>query len=270
MRKTTVVVLCGGNEERWGNYLDVRKHLIDIEGEALLDRTLRLLNELLNNATIYVVYPRLLVPSVKIDYPNVYCVVPMGCAMLSSEADKFYSSSFLWERNGRTIILFGDVWYSSKAMQAIVGNRSYNWRVFGRQQGSYFTSCSHGELFAWSFYSKDISSFLSELIVLHYDYYQQGVNIACGWGHHNIRNGMEWLMKNGEINRGHASFKSFVHIDDFTDDFDKPKDYHCWIEAKEKWDRMSAKGRFITRIRTKLRIVFYQSRNMFYQIVSAN
>lgn len=43
--KTTAIIICAGDATRWGNYLGVPKHLIEIEGERLLDRTVRLLRE---------------------------------------------------------------------------------------------------------------------------------------------------------------------------------------------------------------------------------
>ena len=44
MENTTILILCAGEAKRWNNYLDVPKQLISINGETLLDRTVRLLN----------------------------------------------------------------------------------------------------------------------------------------------------------------------------------------------------------------------------------
>ena len=43
--KTIAILLCGGEATRWNNYLNSPKHLINIEGERLLDRTTRLIKE---------------------------------------------------------------------------------------------------------------------------------------------------------------------------------------------------------------------------------
>jgi len=40
-----VLILCAGDGSRWGNYLGVPKQLVTINGETLLDRTIRLLRE---------------------------------------------------------------------------------------------------------------------------------------------------------------------------------------------------------------------------------
>ena len=36
-------ILANGEGKRWGNYKGVPKHLIEIDGETLIDRTVRLL-----------------------------------------------------------------------------------------------------------------------------------------------------------------------------------------------------------------------------------
>ena len=38
-----VVIMCAGNGTRWNNYLGVPKHLINIGGETLIERVVRLL-----------------------------------------------------------------------------------------------------------------------------------------------------------------------------------------------------------------------------------
>ena len=39
------IIMADGEGKRWGNYKNVPKHLITIEGETILARTLRLLQE---------------------------------------------------------------------------------------------------------------------------------------------------------------------------------------------------------------------------------
>ena len=39
------LIACSGKGTRWKNYLGVPKHLIKIDGERLLDRTIRLIKE---------------------------------------------------------------------------------------------------------------------------------------------------------------------------------------------------------------------------------
>jgi choline kinase len=44
MKTSRVFILCAGDGARWRNYLGVPKQLISIEGETLLERTMRLLH----------------------------------------------------------------------------------------------------------------------------------------------------------------------------------------------------------------------------------
>ena len=41
----TYVIMCAGEGKRWGNYKNVPKHLIEINGETLIGRTTRLLKK---------------------------------------------------------------------------------------------------------------------------------------------------------------------------------------------------------------------------------
>ena len=43
--KTKFVIMAGGQEKRWRRYRGVHKHLIPIDGERILDRTVRLIRE---------------------------------------------------------------------------------------------------------------------------------------------------------------------------------------------------------------------------------
>jgi hypothetical protein len=72
-------------------------------------------------------------------------------------ADKFLSSRELWNRNGRTIILYGDVYFTEEAIVAIFEYPHADWRLFGRAFESTFTGSDHGECFGISFYHESIA-----------------------------------------------------------------------------------------------------------------
>jgi choline kinase len=108
------VIIAAGEATRWGNYLNTPKHLIEIDGEPILHRTVRLLR--LNGVTdIFVVSkddPRYLIEGAnqyiaKLNYEN------------NADADKFLSSKNLWNTQGRTLVLYGDVYFTYAAMQTI-------------------------------------------------------------------------------------------------------------------------------------------------------
>lgn len=111
--KTNCILICAGEQIRWNNYLQTNKHLINVNNERLIDRTVRLIHEYFDDTKIYVV--------AKTDeyiVPNSELYVPT----LNSNnggLDKFLSSSNLWDTNARNIIFYGDIWLSENGMKII-------------------------------------------------------------------------------------------------------------------------------------------------------
>lgn len=221
-----VIILCAGEASRWQNYKNTPKHLIEIEGERLLDRTTRLLNEKGINDIIVVTkeyderynteYSRQ-VP-VTIDYEK------------NADADKFLSSKSLWNTEGRTIVLYGDVYFTEEAINTIVDFEKREWTLFAREKASSYTGTQWGECFAQSFYPEHIEKHeqkLNEIANLK----KQGKLKRCGgWEHYRAMTGQENLNK-------HTVTTNFVEIDDWTEDFDFPKDLEEWLKNRKIWLR---------------------------------
>jgi choline kinase len=140
------IIIAAGEGSRWGEYLGIPKHLAEVEGEPVLYRTVRLLKQ--NGVSeIIIVGPMDL--RYKLDDVNLF--VPVKHPEYA-DADKFLSSEILWNTNGRTITLFGDVFFSEEAITKIISCNRETWTVFGRQFGSIFTGTKYGEIFAHSFF----------------------------------------------------------------------------------------------------------------------
>jgi len=219
-----VLILCAGDGIRWDNYLGVPKWLAPVDGVPILHRTVALLKER-GVTDIRVVarpgdeqaaqVPGATVERARLD-PNNY------------EADRFVSSRHLWSDQGRTLILYGDVYYTDNAMDTIVDDPAAGgeWRVYGRPKASKITGCTHGELFGFSWrpeHHAQVDDRLAYVIGL-----RRGgvINRALGWelfralcGH----TGASVRSPKG------TPFDRIVKIDDWTDDFDKPKNYDTWI-----------------------------------------
>jgi hypothetical protein len=73
--------------------------------------------------------------------------------------DLFMSSKSLWNKNGRTITLLGDCWYSNEAMKTIFSNENKDWTVFCRLVPSEITFKPWREDWACSFYPDDHDKF---------------------------------------------------------------------------------------------------------------
>jgi len=228
MVETCCIILCGGGNTRWGSYLDTpRKHLIKIEGEILLSRTLKQVALRKPKKTIIVVNEQT---------RNFYePFVSKTCELFTienleqtpTEAWKYLSSEPLWSQCERTINLLGDVWYSDDAIATIFENPDQDWLAFGRSGPSIFTGCWYGEIYAHRFHNPQEHK--DKLVVLD-DLYRTGKckRKASGWAHYHLMHGLEpQVQKVGP---------RFVEINDFTEDFDFPHDYDRWVAGRKLFE----------------------------------
>lgn len=218
---THVLVLCGGRGERWGNHRGVPKHLVPVEGERLLDRTVRQVKTWGPPGTRVFVVAR----------DDAYACEGTELYLAETDesrgdADKFMSSSALWNKDGRTVVLFGDVWHSDSAMQRIMGHAEREWTVFGREAASRTTGKPWGELFAQSFYPHDHERHARALEYIAEGYREGRYEGRAGWREYRV-------MIGGEPDGPHVVRGNFVDIDDFTDDFDLPDEYEQWCARRE-------------------------------------
>lgn len=221
---TTCILLCGGNNARWGGYQGApRKHLVVVEGEVLLERTLRLVAGFAPTRTVIVHHEedrRLY--SLRTGTPHETFEAPRFDAP-EMEAQKFLSSRSLWNRQGRTIVLFGDVWFSEAALAAIFAESSDDWTAFGRAGPSRLTGCRYGELFAQRFTA--IDEHAENLLLLDAMYRDRTCRrAAAGWAHYQLMI--------GHHPHDHVVGPRYSEIDDFTEDFDLPCDYDGWVMGR--------------------------------------
>lgn len=210
---TTIIIIAAGDATRWGNYLGCPKHLIKINNEPILNRTVRLFSNN-NNNCIYVVGPdddryridgsKLFVP--KKDDGN-YGV------------DKFLNSSSLWNKNGRTIVVYGDVYFTDDAVKTILDYSEREWRLF--------CSFKKGECFAQSFYDEHIDKHNSSLLSI-VEKCKNGLEYTGGWTHYRVMAGSS-ILDGPAIDVGMA-----IAIEDITNDFDYPSDYDKFMKEFKK------------------------------------
>lgn len=227
-KNVRAIIICAGEATRWGNYKDTPKHLIEIEGERLLHRTVRLLNERGVSDVHVVVKKKSELYEVegstqyeaKLDYEQ------------NADADKFLSSKELWNRDGRTLVIYGDCYFTDEAMDTIVGYPGKGWKLFCRPDASKITGTPWGECFAQSFYPADLERHEAALHRIA-ELKKSGKIRRCGgWEHYRAMQGYP----DEKLNR-HVMAGNFILIDDWTDDFDYPKDYDEWNRRRAKATR---------------------------------
>lgn len=211
----SIIIPCAGSATRWGNYLDRPKHLISIEGEVLVQRTIR---QFMDVGDIFVVSQ-----DDRYDLPDSVLYGPhLNEANL--DVDKVLSSIDLWSESNRTIVLFGDVWFSDTAARVISSWKRREIRYFGREGPSSVTGSAWGELFGFSFWPEDHRAVRAS-IKLALNAHRAGISERSSlWEVYRASQGID-------LNE-HSVEGAFTEIDDWTEDFDFPDDYDNWIRRR--------------------------------------
>ena len=194
------IIMCAGNGKRWNNYLGIPKHLVEVNGEKLLERTTRLLKE--NGIADYII------TGSDERYKEYGELKEQTCK--DCEIDRFEESYI----NGDTCYLYGDVYYTEQAMKTIVNTDTDSIIFFG----------SEDEIFGIKI--KDIKTFLDHKHKVK-DLYLKGIIDRCiGWEVYRS-------LYNIPFNE-HIIKDMYVKILDGTDDIDFPEDYEKFKKGIEK------------------------------------
>ena len=218
---TRVLIVAAGVEKRWNNHNGTPRHLTVVEKEVLIERTA---NQFLKYTDqVCVVAPD---SSYAIDGAKLYIIKTSNTFW--QDAAKFLSSKALWNPDGRTVIVFGDVWFTPDAVNKIMKNKdSFKW--FLRKDGSKITGKQRREIFAFSFHSSQADSLLQTLL--------HAISVgACS-------ENAEWAWykaTTGPTNHSLFANSHYIEIDDWTEDFDYPVDLTTW-ETLRKESRKKTK-----------------------------
>lgn len=222
---TRVIIICAGEATRWKDHLGVPKHLIPIDGEPLLNRTVRLLRHFhISDITVVSKDD----PRYKIEGAKQF-VATLNYEE-NADADKFLSSRELWNDQGRTIVLYGDVFFSLEALNTIINSKETDWTLFCRPDASRITGHKWGECFAISFYPESHNEMTVQLRRTATLWKAGKISRCGGWELYRAMTGRP----DDKIRHPHLMTTNFVKIDDFTEDFDSPEDYELWIA---RWKR---------------------------------
>ena len=207
--KTTVILVAAGEGVRWNNYLGTTKHKVIVDGESLLERTVRLfkgcdIKIIGRDETYEVEGAELCIPK------------EVGMHDLNRQC---YNSQHLWNQEGRTIIVLGDVFFTKEAVKTIRGYKGDDIRIFGRKAEGIVNGCKWGELFAHTFLPEHHTEYANAYLRASKIIKDDG-RLNDWWEHYRYLDGINPMV--------HDTGKRFVEINDFTDDFDRPENYKIW------------------------------------------
>lgn len=210
-----VIIAAAGSEARWGNFRGTQKHLAVVEGEVLLERTVKQFLKYTDDVCIIGTDD-----NYKVDGASLYVVKSPNTNW--KDGAKFMSSSGLWLRQGRTIIVFGDVYFTNDAVKTIMTS-SQEWVWFLRTGESELTGCKRKEIFAFGFngsMTNTVTQRIMQLISL------DQMQTQAGWV---LYRSMVGPTANGLFNNSH-----FIEINDWTEDFDFSEDLVTWEERRKE------------------------------------
>lgn len=213
---TRIIILAAGEATRWDNYLNSPKHLVDVGGEPLLHRTVR---QFAPHGEIYITAPtgdnRYKIEGTRLIHPTKSYDL--------HDAKKLLDNSHLWSDTEKTIVLWGDTFFSNKAVTRITLHKPSQWSMYGRFGPSKITGCPYGEIFGFAFrpnmrHKIEIALY-SIAVMKKYDI----IGRCGGWELYRKLNDATDL-------EFHSKYRNFIEINDATDDFDFPHDYDRWVE----------------------------------------
>jgi choline kinase len=203
-----IIIAAGGKAERWKNYRNAPKHLLKIEGEVLLERTIRQFKKYTDDIII-ISNEDYIFSGTQLEKPLEGDWYDFG---------KIYSSHHLWS-NEKTFIIYGDVYFTDEAVEKIMTSQG-DYKFFLRSSASKLTYKKYGEVFGLSF-SGNMKDKIKENIETLISQKKKGAGTwELYYYMHNITG----------VSRVKQTFKmgGYIEIDDWTDDFDTPEDILNW------------------------------------------
>jgi choline kinase len=220
---TRVLILAAGEATRWQNHRGTPKHRLIIEDEVLIERTARQFLKYTNDVVTVV-------------QKNAHQVE--GCSMYVpgqgrnlKDMAKFMSSQTIWS-DDRTVLVFGDVYFTDEAVETIMSDTK-QWRFYLRKQASEITGKPWREIFGISFdasFNKDMNTAILRVVS------RNTASSAGGW--HLL---ME-LLRTEDRNKLFMT-DDHININDWTEDFDFPKDLDTWEEKRVAWLKKQKKAK---------------------------
>ena len=186
------IIMADGKGTRWQNYNDIPKHFIEIGGETLLARTVRLLNEGDGAADVIITShdPRYEVPGAR-------RYEPLNNHL---EIDRFTEELI----GDDVCFLYGDTYYSQEAMDTVLRTETEDMIFFGNERSIVAIKVKDGALF------RNHVDNVRRLFL------EGKIEKCIGWQVYQSFTGLPF----GEKKIG----PSYIVLEDGTEDFNSPED----------------------------------------------
>lgn len=210
--KSRVFILAAGEGSRWENYRGTQKHKLVIDGEVLIERTVK---QFLKYTDDVVVVGN----DKSYEVEGARCYIPPYHPRWLDMA-KLYCTKNIWVED-RNVMVFGDVYFTDEAVKTIMTDNK-EWRFYLRKEGSKLTGKPWREVFALAFEGSRNQVMKSDMESV----IQRAIATKAGG----------WCLYRTLIAQyvGGDPFESdyYINIDDWTEDFDFPVDLDRWEEGR--------------------------------------
>lgn len=129
------IIMCDGKGTRWKNYKDIPKHFVKINGEPLIKRTVRQLNERENNCQIIITSHD---KRYEIEGSTRY--EPLNNVL---EIDRFTEELI----DDNICFLYGDTYYPDEVIDSIISEKASDILFFGNAKSIVAVKIKDGKLF---------------------------------------------------------------------------------------------------------------------------
>lgn len=188
------IIMADGKGSRWNNYNNIIKPLIEINGETIIGRTVRLLNELDPNSEVIITSR-----NEKLDIEGSTRYVPKNN---NEEIDRFTYELL----TDNICFLYGDTYYTEDSILEIIQNKNDSLLFFGNDK----------KIFAVKvFDSRILKDIINKIKEENKNDFSPGIMVFH-----------EFVRMQGESNLNNL----FINIDDKTADFNYPDDYLNYIK----------------------------------------
>ena len=122
-RMKRFVIMADGKGTRWANYMGVPKHLVEIDGEPIIGRTVRLLNEMMDGKCEVIITSH----DERYEFEGSRRHEPLNNNL---EIDRFTQELIA----DNTCFLYGDTYYTEEALREILDTENEDVLFFGNSK----------------------------------------------------------------------------------------------------------------------------------------